>query len=147
MLFLHDLSGKATELVVLQHGYFIQTTASYFLYIFVHSDDSDSIAYLKSLSVSESFKLIAAFLLMVIFSFSTQYFQMKAVFLCKPALVMPFSYFSVILGFVLDTLVFDAKYNGLMVVGMVMASVGLFSKFVALYFEQGQQEKEKGPPG
>ena len=83
---------------------------------------------------------------MVIFSFSTQYFQMKAVFLCKPALVMPFSYFSVILGFVLDTLVFDAKYNGLMVVGMVMASVGLFSKFVALYFEQGQKEKEKGPP-
>ena len=93
------------------------------------------------------FKLMIAIILMVIFSFSTQYFQAKAMFLCKPALVMPFSYFSVILGFVLDTLVFDAKYNGLMVIGMVMASVGLFSKFVALYFEQGQQEKEKGPPG
>jgi hypothetical protein len=37
-----------------------------------------------------------------------QYFLAKAAFLCSPALIMPFSYISVIIGFVIDVLLFDA---------------------------------------
>ena len=47
---------------------------------------------------------------------------------------MPFGYFSVVLGMILDVFLFNAKYNAIMVVGMVMASIGLFSKFILLYF-------------
>lgn len=141
VIFLHDLRGKTTELVILQHGYFIQTTLSYLLYIFVHSDDTGSMAYLSSLSIPEILKLILFLLLLVTFAFATQFFQAKSVFLCSPALVMPFSYFSVIFGFVIDALIFNVKYNGLMVIGMVMASVGLFSKFIALYFDDNKREK------
>lgn len=135
MIFLHDLRGRTTELIVLQHGYFVQTTMAYGLYIFIHPDDTETIAYVHSLSVGEIFKLFIYVILMVIFAFGTQFFQAKALFLCKPALILPFSYCSVILGFALDTLLFDAKYNGLKIVGMVMASGGLFSKFIALYFD------------
>lgn len=75
-------------------------------------------------------------MLVVLFAFLTQYLQAKAMYLCSPALIMPFSYFSVIVGFLIDLLVFEAKYNGIMMIGMVMASFGLFSKFVVLYMDK-----------
>jgi drug/metabolite transporter (DMT)-like permease len=70
---------------------------------------------------------------MVLLGFMAQYFLAKATFLCSPALIMPFSYISVIIGFVIDILLFDAQYTWLMMIGMIMACIGLFSKFVALY--------------
>jgi hypothetical protein len=71
----------------------------------------------------------------------TQYFLAKAAYLCSPALIMPFSYISVIVGFVIDILLFDAQYTWLMMIGMVMASIGLFSKFVALYLVKSTTNK------
>lgn len=73
-------------------------------------------------------------LCIVLFAFGTQFLQTKAMFICSsPALVLPFSYVSVIFGLLLDVVVFDAKYNGLMVVGLIMASAGLFTKFILLH--------------
>lgn len=74
-------------------------------------------------------------LLMVMFAFFTQYLFAVALYLCSPALITPFSYFSVIVGFLIDLVVFDAQYNALKVIGMCMASLGLFSKFVTLYIK------------
>lgn len=71
-------------------------------------------------------------LLLVLFAFLTQFTQAKAMYMCTPALLMPFSYVSVIFGFLIDLIVFDAKYNGLKIIGMIMASFGLFSKFLVL---------------
>jgi drug/metabolite transporter (DMT)-like permease len=73
-------------------------------------------------------------LCIVLFAFGTQFLQTKAMFICSsPALVLPFSYVSVIFGLLLDVLIFDAVYNGLMIVGMIMASAGLFTKFILLH--------------
>lgn len=71
---------------------------------------------------------------MVLFAFLTQFCLARATFMCSPALVMPFSYVSVIAGFIIDILLFDAQYGWVMILGMCMASIGLFSKFIALYF-------------
>lgn len=79
-------------------------------------------------------------MLLVLFAFLTQYLQARAMYLCSPALILPFSYFTVILGLLIDVLVFDARYNWLMVIGMIMASVGLFSKFILLYLQSDQSK-------
>jgi drug/metabolite transporter (DMT)-like permease len=74
---------------------------------------------------------------MVIFAFGAQFLQTKAMFLCSsPALILPFSYVSVIFALLLDVFVFGAVYNGLMVIGMAMASVGLFTKFILHHLSQ-----------
>ena len=70
---------------------------------------------------------------MVLFAFLTQYLLAVALYMCSPALITPFSYFSVITGFLIDLLIFHAQYDKLKIIGMCMASFGLFSKFVALY--------------
>lgn len=50
MIFLHDLRGKVTELIVLQHGYFIQSVMSYVLYLFINRNDEKSVSYFHHLS-------------------------------------------------------------------------------------------------
>lgn len=82
----------------------------------------------------EILKICFFFLGLVLFAFGTQFLQTKAMYLCSsPALILPFSYVSVIFGLVMDVFIFDSKYNGLMIVGMIMASAGLLSKFILLY--------------
>jgi hypothetical protein len=73
---------------------------------------------------------------MTIFAFGCQFLQTKAMFLCSsPALILPFSYVSVIFALLIDVIVFNAIYNYLMIIGMIMSSAGLFSKFILLYLE------------
>lgn len=74
--------------------------------------------------------------LFVAFSFMLQIFVAKAMYLSSPAVIMPFSYVSVIFGLVIDLIIYDAQYNGLMIVGMIMASGGLFTKFIMAYFDK-----------
>ncbi len=81
-------------------------------------------------------------LLLVLFAFLTQYLQAKAMYMSTPALIMPFSYFSVIVGFIIDVFVLDAKYNLMKIIGMMLASFGLFSKFIVLYYDKKKIEKE-----
>lgn len=74
--------------------------------------------------------------LFVAFSFLLQISIAKALYLSSPAVVMPFSYVSVIFGLVIDLVIYDAKYNWLMIIGMVMASGGLFTKFIMLHYDK-----------
>lgn len=70
--------------------------------------------------------------LLVILAFTAQYLRVRSIYLCAPALVMPFNYLTVLLGVLIDTVIFGLHYNGYMVIGMVLASLGLFSKFALL---------------
>lgn len=65
-----------------------------------------------------------------------QYLTAKAMYLCTPAFIMPFNYVAVIFGVFLDYFFYDAQYNGFIIIGMLMASGGLFSKFVLAYFDK-----------
>ena len=71
-------------------------------------------------------------LLMTMFSFCTQYCRARSVYLCSPALVQPFSYLTVVLGIIFDVFIYGADYNLMMVAGMCLTSVGLFSKLILL---------------
>ena len=82
--------------------------------------------------VYEVLKLMIWTVLMVAFSFLTQYFRAKSLFLCSPALVQPFSYLTVIMGILFDILFLGSSYDILMVLGVVMTSIGLFSKLILL---------------
>ena len=63
-----------------------------------------------------------------VFATLTQYTRVKAVYLSQPSKIMPLQYISVIVGMLLDITVFDAKYNGLMVMGAIFTSCGLLTK-------------------
>ena len=82
---------------------------------------------------------------MCIFAYLTQLFRTKRIYLCSPALVMPFNYLNVILGLIVDILVFNAHYNWIIVLGMILASAGLLSKFIILKLDSlGKDDKGKG---
>lgn len=103
-------------------------------FFMVNKGSSGEAQYLSSLSLLQLLKICIVLIILVIVSFLVQLLQTKALYLSSPALIMPFGYFSVVLGMILDVFLFNAKYNAIMVVGMVMASIGLFSKFILLYF-------------
>jgi hypothetical protein len=52
---------------------------------------------------------------------------------------MPFNYLNVILGLIVDILIFNSNYNWIIIVGMILSSAGLFSKFILL--KMNKQEK------
>jgi hypothetical protein len=73
---------------------------------------------------------------MLVFAMGAQYTRAKAYFMCYPALVMPFNFLTIIFGLLIDILVFDSKkYNITIIIGMALASLGLFSKFIILKFK------------
>ena len=71
---------------------------------------------------------------MTLFAFTTQYLRVKTFYLTSPAMVLPFSYFTVLLGLVVDILFYGAEYNLLMILGISLTSIGLFSKLIVLKF-------------
>jgi hypothetical protein len=77
---------------------------------------------------------------MSLFAYLAQWFRVKSIFLCTPALVLPFNYLNVILGLLVDILIFNSHYNWIIIVGMGLSSAGLFSKFILLKINQ---EKKK----
>lgn len=77
---------------------------------------------------------------MITFAFVSQYLKAKSVYMCSPALVMPFSYLSVIVGLALDIWIFKSHYDTLTIVGMVLSCFGLLSKFVMIYIVKKEQE-------
>lgn len=77
---------------------------------------------------------------MVFFGFLTQYLTAVTVYMCEPALVMPFLYFTVVFGFLIDHFFFKIEYNSLKIIGMCLASLGLFLKFVSLYWKKGEKK-------
>lgn len=73
---------------------------------------------------------------LVILAFLGQYFKVKSVYMCSPALIMPFNYLTVILGLLIDLVVFDSHYNWMIIMGMALASCGLLSKFIMIKFQK-----------
>lgn len=70
---------------------------------------------------------------MITFAFASQYLKAKSVYMCSPALVMPFSYLSVIIGLILDIWIFRSHYDYFAIIGMILSCLGLLSKFVMIY--------------
>ena len=79
---------------------------------------------------------------MVVFALFNQFFRTKAIYLCTPALVLPFNYLTIIFGVFLDIFFFGETYGGLKLFGILLASFGLFSKFILLYMHQHQSKVE-----
>lgn len=134
-MFLHELKGRCDELIVLVHNYFFHAMGSYLLFTATNFSEAQQETFLHNLTPHEVLVSLGYLVAMVVAAFLTQLFQTKSIFLCPPALIMPFNYVSVIVGLLIDVFVLGATYNWLMVVGLIMASAGLFSKFILLYLE------------
>jgi drug/metabolite transporter (DMT)-like permease len=80
--------------------------------------------------------ILALIFFLVILAFLAQYFKVKSVYMCSPALIMPFNYLTVILGLLIDLIVFDSHYNWMIIMGMALASCGLLSKFIMIKFQK-----------
>lgn len=59
----------------------------------------------------------------------TQLTRVLSTFHLKPSLVMPLSYVTVIVGMIVDITVFSANYNVYMILGAILTSCGLLTKF------------------
>ena len=80
-------------------------------------------------SLSEFGILLLLIILTVFVAFMAQYTRLKAVYLVKPSDVIPFSYVGIISSLLIDIFVFDSSFNAFSIVGILMTSVGLFTKF------------------
>ena len=132
ILLLHGLSSKCDELITLQHSYLFQGLLNYTVFMFTASSHQESVTYIESLTFKEGCWLLFCVISMVLFSFLTQYTRALSVRSCSPALVQPFSYLTVILGMGLDYIFLDTDYNLLMTIGVLLASLGLFTKLIML---------------
>lgn len=56
--------------------------------------------------------------------------QTRATLLKKASYIMPFGYISIVLACISDILIFDAHFDWLAILGMVLTSCGLLSKFL-----------------
>ena len=77
---------------------------------------------------------------MFVFAYLAQYMRVRSVYMCSPALIMPFNYLTVIFGLLFDVLVFGAHYDWKSIIGMTLASAGLLSKFILLKFQGNKIE-------
>lgn len=140
LILLHDLRNSCHELVALQHSYFFQFLFNYLLYVTFFGNFVEHAEEIREIGIKEAGQILVLFVLLVGFAFSAQYLRVRSIYLCSPALVMPFNYVTVILGVAIDLLVFGSHYNGPIVLGMILASLGLFSKFVLLKIEGANKE-------
>lgn len=95
---------------------------------------------LSDLSIAQICVLVIYFLFCCLFAFLNQFYRAKAIFLCSPALVLPFNYLTVIFGVFVDIVFFDSSYSALKIFGMILASFGLFSKFILLYIQNNKEQ-------
>lgn len=132
-IFIHDLSGKVHELVALQYGYLFQAFCNSIVYLIFFGNSSQSADRLLNLPWVEMRNIFIYFVLMIIFAFVSHYLKTISFYMCYPAIVLPFNYLTIIFGLIIDLLVFSSKsYNILIVLGMILAGCGLFSKFLLL---------------
>jgi drug/metabolite transporter (DMT)-like permease len=134
MIYLHDLRGKCSELVTLQHNYFFQCAVGYILFQLLNNNEEEQLQHLHTLSCGHIFRIVLYCLCLTAFAFGCQYLATKAMFLCSsPALISPFSYVSVIFAMLFDLFFYKAVYNWITVTGMIMSSMGLLTKFILLH--------------
>jgi drug/metabolite transporter (DMT)-like permease len=98
-------------------------------------------AIVHSFSYQQMGKLIAFMLLAVLLSYTSQYIRTWSVYMCSPALIQPFNYLGVVFGIIVDVVIFDISYNAITFVGVMLTSLGLFSKFLLLLFAKKSKEQ------
>ena len=118
------MKDKADGEIVLQYNYFFQLSIGYFLFSLTSGGEPVQI---------ESFLDLAILLLLIFFvvigAYIAQYSRLKAVFLVKPSDVVPFSYSGIIASLAIDIFVYDSNFNTFSIVGILLTSIGLFTKF------------------
>jgi drug/metabolite transporter (DMT)-like permease len=141
MTFLRDLKDECHELVVLEYTYIFQCfwCCGIFLVWFGNSEQEVAIAHM--FSYREIGKLVGFMCLTVLFSYSSQYIRTWSVFMCSPALIQPFNYLGVVFGIIVDVLVFDIHYNLTTFLGVMLTSIGLFSKFLLLFAKKTKSKE------
>ena len=66
----------------------------------------------------------------IVFGWGAQAFAYEASRMKKPSKVLPFCYVAIIFSFIGDIYLFDIDFDVISVVGMMMTSSGLLSKFL-----------------
>lgn len=121
MIYIHDTAKSITNIVNLHYSYIGHMILTSILANF-------DAPHIDIYSIKFSFCL--AFVGVVVFALFTQYMLFAATSLKKPSYTMPFGYVAIIVSFTADLLIFDIKFNLLQVVGILLTSVGLLSKYI-----------------
>ena len=67
---------------------------------------------------------------LVICSYLTQNLLARSYLLKKPSTIMPFTYITIVLSFIVDYFYFDEKFDILSIFGMLLTSSGLLIKII-----------------
>ena len=121
MLFIHDLAKKISSIVNLHYSYLSHIVATALLANFY----TPAIAFEQ---INGTF--IFAFTGLVLFALFTQYMIFTATSLKRPSHTMPFGYVTIVTTISADLFIFNIKFDLLQVIGIVLTSVGLLSKFL-----------------
>ena len=136
MLTAHEIGNRAAMPVILSTGFFFHTFGNSLLSFITFSFYDSHHNYSGfDLGAQDTIKCLAGITSCVIAGSISQFSEIKAATLNRPSATMPFSYISVIVGMLVDVLVFSSEYNGLMVLGALMTSMGLFSKLIIEKFQ------------
>lgn len=67
---------------------------------------------------------------LVAFAYLTQNLVTRAIYLKKASYIMPFGYISIVVAFISDIVFFDASFDWISILGMILTSAGLLSKLL-----------------
>jgi len=70
---------------------------------------------------------VGAYILMIVFAYTSLLFRVKSLFLLKPSKIVPFNYTGIILSLIIDMTVFGHQTNFFEILGILLTSVGLLS--------------------
>lgn len=121
MIFIHDSAKKVSTVINLHY--------SYMGHMFMSSLFAN---FNKPVIEFNRFNLFYAFMFfgVVISGLISQYMIFASNSLMKPSMVMPFGYVSVITSFMADLYIFEAEFNFLAVMGILLTSMGLIGKYL-----------------
>ena len=122
-IYLHKLKDSVPSIIVLQHLYI--TTLCTNSFVLNCKADAPRV-HLSDFSIDVVFMVF----LMVVFGYAFQFMNTRANFLKKPSLVGPFAYTSVIVGCIADILIFNVSFDFFTILGIFLASFGLFAKWI-----------------
>jgi drug/metabolite transporter (DMT)-like permease len=121
MIYIHDIGKKLSSIVNLHYSYI----GHMFLTAVIGNFDNPVVDFSE---IDPTFVL--AFCGLVLSALLTQYMIFAATALKKPSKTMPFGYVAIVTTFTADVWLFGITFDFLQIIGMVLTSVGLLSKFL-----------------
>lgn len=121
MLYVHDVAKKMSTIANLHYSYI-----GHMLLTGIIANFQAPTIIFENIDVQFCFM----FLLLILLALVAQYMIFAATTLKKPSYTMPLGYLGILVSFLADIFYFGVKFNFLSVLGLILTSIGLLSKFL-----------------